>query len=139
MLRKLVRFMPWHLDWLDEHGEPGAFTAPHAVRVELMKQNSWTGIVDGSVMFCAGTVMQWPGRHTSWAVLHKDSGPHMLWITRMVRANLASVQGRIELTVRADFPQGMHWARLLGFIIESPVLEKYGPEGEDHVGYVRIN
>jgi hypothetical protein len=63
----------------------------------------------------------------------------MLLITKTIRRYLAQVGGRIELTVRADFEAGQRWVRALGFHIETPRLEAFGPEGEDHIGYVRFN
>lgn len=101
--------------------------------------NSWTGVVDGTPVVCAGTLQQWPGRHTAWAYVAKGTRPHMAWITERVRENLDGLKGRIELTVRADFAPGLRWARRLGFAVESPLLKMYGPHGEDHVGFVRIN
>ncbi len=61
----------------------------------------------------------------------------MLAITRAVKKQLQATPGRIEMTVRTDFPQGHRWAELLGFEQEA-VFKQYGPEGEDHVGYVRL-
>lgn len=140
MDRKIVPFKRWHYEWLDAVAEPGYTPLHPSVLAVLEQQKSYTGIVDGEVVFCAGTVEQWPTRHTSWAALHeKLSAQHILWITREVRAGLDRVKGRIELTVRRDFPQGMKWARLLGFHLETPLLACYGPEGEDHAGFVRIN
>lgn len=140
MDRKIVPFKRWHHDWLGESAEPGGFIKlSEMVRAQLETENSWTAVVDGRVIGCAGTVQQWPGRHVAWAVFAPDAGEHMLWITRSAIEHLAKVKGRIELTVRTDFPIGMKWARLLGFRVETPVLERFGPAGEDHIGYVRIN
>jgi hypothetical protein len=33
----------------------------------------------------------------------------------------------------------MKWAKMLGFRVETPLLTMFGPEGESHVSYVRIN
>jgi hypothetical protein len=52
---------------------------------------------------------------------------------------LAMVKGRLELTVRFDFDEGHRWAKMLGFKVETPVMPFYGPEGEPHSMYVRIN
>lgn len=140
MDRKVIPFKRWHYDWLGVGIEPGLARLHDSVLAHLEAQNSWTGVVDGEVVFCAGTTQQWPTRHTTWALLHETlSRQHMLWITREVIAGLDRVKGRIELTVRRDFPQGMKWARLLGFRLETPLLACYGPEGEDHAGFVRIN
>ncbi len=50
-----------------------------------------------------------------------------------------SVKGRMEFTVRKDFAAGHVFARLLGFEVETPCMKSYGPFGEDHVGYIRMN
>jgi hypothetical protein len=41
--------------------------------------------------------------------------------------------------VHAGFKDGKRWAEALGFSVETPVLRQYGPDGADHVGYLRIN
>lgn len=140
MLRKVVPFRSWHFEWVGDASEPGDVGLHPTVLAQLERENSWTCIVDGAVVMCAGTVKQWSTRHTSWALLNRElSPPHMRWLTQETRKNLAGVAGRVELTVRADFPQGQKWARLLGFEVETPLLKMFGPEGEDHIGYVRIN
>lgn len=139
--RRVVPFRHWHYDWLSS-GEPAeglAMSLPYATLLDLERQNSWTGVVDGLPMICAGTIPQWPGRYVAWAYVRRGTLPHLAWMTEAVRTNLAGVRGRIEFTVRADFKPGHRWARALGFEMETPCLRAYGPEGESHVGYVRIN
>lgn len=135
-------FCGHHYGWLAEagraaEGSPCA-TLSAATLAQLEKQNSWTGVVDGVPVVCAGTIVQWPGRHTAWAYVAQGALKHMPWITAEVLRNLESVRGRIEFTVRVDFPAGQRWAKRLGFEIETPLLKAYGPTGEDHVGYVRL-
>jgi hypothetical protein len=140
--RIVVPFKPIHYEWLCASGPSSdAYTVAQidAIAPQLMRENSWTGVVDGEPVVCAGTIKQWEGRHLAWAYLAQNTGPHMLWITREVRKALAKVQGRLEFTVRADFPAGMKWAEMLGFEIETPCLEAFGPQGESHVGFVRFN
>lgn len=140
--RLVVPFRAHHYEWLAESNptaDGGMFTVTDRVLMQLEQQNSWTGVVDGTPIACAGTYIQWPGRSTAWAYLGKNTAPHMKWITKAVLANLAGVKGRIELSVRADFPAGQRWARMLGFEVETPCLKAFGPQGEDHVGFVRIN
>lgn len=141
--RRVVPFKRWHYEWLVQRGP----RAEHDVRVlvgdmvleTLEKSNSWTAVVDGDPVACAGTLQQWPGRHLAWAYITRGTLPLMPWITEEVRKNLAGVKGRIELTVRKDFPVGQRWARTLGFEVETPVLKAYGPEQEDHISFVRFN
>lgn len=139
---RVVPFKAHHYEWLRESNptaDGGLFVATRSVLEQLERQNSWTGVVDGNPIVCAGTYQQWPGRHTAWAYLGKSTGPHMHWITKQVLANLEKLQGRVELTVRQDFPVGQRWAKMLGFRVETPLLERFGPQGESHVGFVRIN
>lgn len=139
--RRVVPFRAWHMGWVQDAGAAvggeGGLTAE--VLLSLERQNSWTAVVDGEPIACGGTMLQWPGRHIAWAYLNMSTGPHMRFVTRAVQEGLATVYGRIELTVRSDFEKGHRWARLLGFEVEAPVLKAFGPLGEDHVGYVKFN
>ena len=137
----VVPFKNWHYSWISARpsGEGSSIMPAPAIIAELEKCNSWTGVVDGEPVAIAGTLEHWRGRHMAWAYLADTSGPYMRWVTREVRKALDRVTGRIELTVRKDFPAGQRWAELLGFSVETPIMVGFGPEGEDHVGYVRHN
>lgn len=140
--RLVVPFKSWHYEWLAAKGPASdryTVKSIQAISSQLEACNSWTGVVGGDPVVCAGTLPQWPGRHIAWAYLAQNTGPHMLWITREVKKVLARVEGRVELTVRSDFPAGMKWAEMLGFKVETPLLKAYGPSGESHTGFVRFN
>lgn len=143
MDRSVVPFRGWHYERLADKipSADGMLTTwmPRDVLHQLEGQNSWTGTLDGEPFVCAGTMLQWPGRHSAWAYMGENTASHMLWITREVLKNLSRVKGRIELNVRCDFPAGQRWAKMLGFEVETPVMKGFGPDGEDHVGFVRIN
>ena len=139
---RVTPFRAWHMEWLTARGTPAdgvGLTLPPSALAEAERQNTWTGVWEGDPIAVAGTMLQWPGRHLAWAYLPLATGRHMRWITREVRSNLATLDGRIEMTVRADFAPGLRWAKMLGFEIETPLLRRFGPQGEDHVGFVRIN
>jgi hypothetical protein len=134
MERLVVPFKAWHYEWLKvDH------PVSEEALMQMQMQNSWTAVVDGEIVACAGTILQWAGRHTAWAYMRPETGPHMRWITRETRKVLEVVKGRIEMTVRKDFDAGHRWALLLGFSVETPVMKSYGPFGEDHTMYVRFN
>ena len=137
---KVTPFRRWHMQWLQQAGAAadGRFGYGIDVLMELEKQNSWTAVLDGTPVACGGTMLHWPGRHMAWVYFNPDTRPHMLALTRAVVHALSKVRGRVEFTVRADFKQGHRWAKMLGFSVETPLLKQYGPEGEDHVGYVRF-
>lgn len=141
--RRVVPFKHWHYEWLIGHEslEYGPWKPPVNAMSALERENSWTGVVDGEVVVCAGTIQQWPTRHVAWAYIAQRTGVrrHMPWITEETINALNRVKGRVELTVRVDFPAGQRWAQRLGFHIETPCLKMFGPEGEDHIGFLRIN
>lgn len=142
--KAIVPFKRWHLAWL-EAGGPAADSAGLLLGLDTLRYLEgtacWTAAVDGHPVACGGFLEQWPGRALAWMYLNKDSGPHMRWLTREVERKLDEMHGRLEMTVRADFKAGHRWAKMLGFHIENPpgLMEAYGPEGEAHVAYVRLN
>jgi hypothetical protein len=142
MNRIVVPFRSWHFEWLLAGGKPSdGFDikfSPEALR-QLERENTWTGVVDGDPVACAGTICQWPGRHSAWAYLGLNTGPHMLWLTLETAKRIATVKGRIEASVRSDFSAGQRWMKMLGFSVETPCMKSFGPQGEDHVGFVRFN
>ena len=135
-----VPFKRRHLEWLAADGSSEGMSVMSSDALKSMEcKDSWTIVADGSPVACGGTIEQWHGRHIAWAFLSEDSGPHMRYITRKSREIVAAPKGRVEMTVRCDFAAGHRWAPLLGFSVETPMLAMYGPEGEDHTGYVRFN
>lgn len=105
----------------------------------LERGNSFTLLVDDVPVACGGTIEVWKGHYNGWAYISRAAAPHMLRITRYTRQILKSAgPGRITATVVSEFKNGHKWAKLLGFSVETPRLEKYGPLGEDHVGYKLI-
>jgi hypothetical protein len=143
MIRSVVPFRSWHYRWLADQGpavdQIGDLVTNRAVLEQLESENTWTAAVDGTPIAVAGTMQLWSGRHMAWAHMTPATGPHMLWITQATLRNLERVSGRVELTVRSDFDAGHRWAKMLGFRVETPRMESYGPTGVDHVGYVRIS
>lgn len=135
--RRVVPFEIWHYEWVADAAAKQQ--VPPAALKQLECENSWTGVVEGKPVICAGTVRQWQGRSIAWAYVAKGILPHMAWVTEQVRRNLEGLKGRIELTVVASFKPGLRWAKQLGFAVETPLLRQFGPFGEDHVGFVRIN
>ena len=136
-----VRFEAWHIELLmrDKASDSIRFDYDANVMKNMELGNSWTLLAGELPIMCGGTLQQWPGRHTGWAFLNAHTGKHMLAATRCAHQVMNTAKGRIELTVRRDFAAGHRWARMLGFDIETYVMKRYGPDGEDHTGYVRFN
>jgi len=137
---RVTAFRRWHLDWLGPEAEGGDFQLPLEAARELeLSGLCQTVLYEDAPIACGGLAQIWPHRYQAWMLLDRRTGRHMPWITKQVSAYLQKVVGRVELTVRADFPQGQRWARMLWFELETPLLRQYGHDGADHVGYVRIN
>lgn len=92
---------------------------------------------DGRIIACAGIAVQDFGMGTLWALVSQDAGRHMVRLDKCVRRLLEIPQlRRIEASTLADFEPGCRWLELLHFEREG-VKRKYGPNGEDHMGYAR--
>lgn len=104
-----------------------------------LEGNAWSCWAGASVVACGGTIEVWPGRNLAWCLLTRPALGGIRQITNAAAEVVATPLGRVEATVRADYPRGHRWMEILGFELETPLLKQYGPHGEDHVGYVRIN
>ncbi len=138
---RVTPFKRWHVDFLLEKGDAeGGMTVIDSATLWQMEgqPNQWTLAWEGEPILCGGTLLQWPGRSLAWAFLNKQTGRHMTATTRQARRIVAWPKGRVDCTVRADFKPGLRWIEMLGFRAES-YHEKYGPLGEDHIGFVRFN
>lgn len=155
---RVVPFRRWHLAWVEEVGATeGGFYSPDTASLATLERlpNMWTLLYDDVPLSCGGIITCWPGRHECWAYLNRKTGRHMAFVTRVAKGKLLLVKGRLDFTVRRDFGPGHRWARMLDFYVEQmPGLEveklplnvvvpgqmrAWGPEGEDHVAYVRFN
>jgi hypothetical protein len=137
----LTRFQRWHVPHL---GDPAAGFSTFAQDFGMLQSleaapNNWTMFSGGEPIASGGTLELWPGRSVAWAHLGVVTAEHMLAITREAYRCVRRPQGRVEMTVRMDFPAGHRWAAMLGFKVETACLENYDPDGTDHVGYVLVN
>lgn len=137
----VTRFQRWHLTHVQDVAlEPCAWLQDPAVLRDLERAgNCWTVVADGLPVACGGTLTLWPGRSVAWAIIGATARAHIVGVTKIARDVLRRAPGRVECTVRADFEAGQRWACALGFRVETPCLAHYGPQGEDHVGYVMVN
>jgi len=135
------RFQRWHLEHLrtDAIEEQTYTHDPEMLRAMEQSPNTWTVVAEGEPVACGGTLELWPGRHLAWGILGDAAKRHVLAVSRVARDVVSRVPGRVECTVRSDFIPGQRWAKLLGFSVETPCLAHFGPLGENHVGFVRVN
>lgn len=132
-------FQPFHVDLLIAQG-----VQPHQQAEASLVPGSYASLPrvagqaltvfrdDGRVMLCGGVIPQAPGIGTLWALLSKDAGKHMLFLTRATRRFIGTQNyRRIEVTAESQWQTGCRWLQLLGFGYEGPCYG-YGPNGEDH-------
>lgn len=91
-----------------------------------------------SIVLCGGVLPTGPKQGVLWALLSAQAGQHMLFLHRATRRFIEiEPLRRLEASVEVGFPAGCRWLELLGFQYEGP-LNAFGPHGEDHVRYARI-
>ncbi len=105
----------------------------------LAAGDSYTAIMDGRVVACAGVQSMWEGRGDAWALIARDIGPDGMHemhyaVKRYLRASMLR---RIEAACDATFLQAHRWLMLLGFRYEGP-LAKYTPDGRDCLRFARV-
>lgn len=98
-----------------------------------------TGMHDGEVIFCAGAAKQWEKRHIIWSIMSHKAGKHMFGIVKaMMRLEpMYKGAGRLEIMVRADFPEGCRLVEKFFKFKLHHYEEKFLPDGSDALIYVR--
>jgi hypothetical protein len=131
---QVIRPVEWQLveqEWpIDEH-----------VAAMLATSLAITALRDGKPVACAGItdVPGWSGRATAWAMFSLDAGPCMASIVRKVRRAVAAHPARrIEAVCHERYKAGHHFLLMTGFVLETPRMRGYMPDGSDAAGYVRV-
>lgn len=98
-----------------------------------------TGMHNGNVVFCAGAIKQWENRHVIWSLMSSKAGKHMFGIVKALKRLMPMYAGagRLEVIVRADFPEGCQLIeKFFGFTFHH-YEERFLPDGADARIYVR--
>lgn len=135
-------FERWHYQAMREISPPNGAVADIAITYDMLlgleKQHSYTVLVDKVPIAAGGLIRLWETHYQAWTYMTHLAAPHILAITRAAKVGMQHVKGRITMTTPTFYKDGIRWAQILGFEIETPVLRKWGPFGEDHVGFVKI-
>ena len=87
----------------------------------------------------AGIMPMWSGTGLAWALLGLGWRKHARAITNeIIRVLDKTEMHRIELAVKVDFDAGKRWAKRLGFVLETPVARKWGPDQGDYSIFARV-
>lgn len=114
--------------------EPGDIDLAYGTRVAAHGR-AWTAERDGKVIGCGGLLEMFPTQALAWALLSRPMGNAMVAVTRQARRAMAEAQWpRVEALVRADWPEALEWAAVMG-MRQAAYLRRWGPMGVDHVLY----
>lgn len=130
------------LNGAQERDYAGAWNAATAARLLARGGRAFTlRDHDGTVLMVAGVLRVDESYGTAWAFLSAHSGPRMRWLTGKARGYLDTLMPshrRIDMLVRADFPQAARWAALLGFA-EEGAMPCAATDGADMLRFARVN
>lgn len=114
------------------------------VRAVAIPGLSFAALDGGYIHGAGGLVPIWPGRAIAWMLAGVFARPrHFLRGAAFTRAWLDEMQARpefrrIECHVLARFEPGLRFAEALGFVRETPPLEAWDPDGNDHIQFKRM-
>jgi len=136
----LIPFKPEHLTQINPRGIDlnnfDMFVENIKDHHEKDKESKFFSIAtDGKIAACGGVYSMWPGVGEMWL-----TGSDLIK-TKPIAFHKACIKGvkdilnigkwhRIQSVVRADFPEGIGWNKLLGFKVEA-LMKKYTPDGVD--------
>jgi hypothetical protein len=104
---------------------------------------AYTGLVDGKAVIFAGMVCPHPHIGMLWAILSEDCRKHLLPATRRVLSFMEAYKHlpRLETAVKRDFKEGHRWAKMLGFVNETPEtgMRNFSEDGHTYDLYARYN
>lgn len=114
----------------------------HMVRSALEVHDAITFTIHGEVLAIVGFQELYPRVGEFWAITSEACSLYPIAFHRKVFSllELFAAQNklkRVQMTVRADYPEGIRWAQALGFRYEG-LMEAYGPEGADYVMMGRV-
>lgn len=143
---KLIPFELEHLDRIQPQAAQATELLVKGVTSKEYTQNllstgpAITGISGDEVVFIIGKSEQWPGRHIIWSVMSKNAGKFMFGIVKSIKrlVDTAIGDGRIEVIVRADFPEGCRLVEKFFDFKFHHYEEKFLPDGSDALIYVRF-
>lgn len=131
----MIAPQPEQAEWFT--AKPGCFL-PASAETLFDAGPAWTAIDGNQILCCAGFGQISPWHVIAWAIMAPNIGAGMVAVTRYAREQIdAASYRRIEAIVRAGFPQGVRWARMIG-LTQVHTLRCWGDTCEDHLLFERI-
>lgn len=115
---------------------------PHtSVLAQAKSGPSFTAMVDGRPIGCAGMVFPWPGVGSTWMIVSEELGEHGLWMYRTVRKFLEDMVRmhslhRMEAVALVNSPRNQAFLEGLRFHVEQQgVARGFLADGRSVVRY----
>jgi RimJ/RimL family protein N-acetyltransferase len=142
---KIIGFQEWHISAIEKKwiysGDPELekhFLAASKSESCCM----YTVVIENRPIAILGLTKLWSGVGEIWGIIsdnvkEKPVAFHKA-VLRMIRLHAEKLNlRRLSLEVRADYPEGLRWAKSLGFE-EEGYFKKYGPDGADYKIFARF-
>ena len=149
---KVVSYQPEHLLAIDPRDyEAHYFSFLHNLEFYSKAvgfiDTSWTGMLDGKPVICAGTIPCHPGVGEVWLVFSTAYGvekPSRLWLETFKMISFGLEQQlevnkqfhRLQTAIDVDFHPGIRFAERLGFSNEV-TIKQYAPDKKDFYRFGR--
>ena len=142
---RLVRFEPWHLDWLDFNDINGLGLAPvvscEEAKMIAAHSISWTGMQDGCIVGCGGFTPLWKGVAELWLYLQPDAFKQKKLALKLLRHILNDIikrekYHRVQAIVLEKYIVGIRFAEFFKFKNEGLMIE-YTSNKENVYRYAR--
>jgi hypothetical protein len=105
------------------------------------RDNSFTGLAEGRVLFCAGVTAYWEGRGEAWAFFNRDLLPkYALKVIKSFKRYLRDIAPfqRIEASAEVDNESYQRFLVGLGFKKIVDCASRYFPDGKDATLYEMV-
>lgn len=135
---KVIPFKPEHLEQIELKENYIQGDCPKTI-----VNTAFTFESDGKIIAIIGGFPFVPGVIHWWAFISKHVRDYPIDFHKEVLKMLDWYEEnekprRMQFEVNCDYPEGQKWAESLGFRVEG-VMEAWGPRGEDHFLYGRVN
>jgi hypothetical protein len=118
--------------------------SPDYVAAATQRGMGWAALEGGYILGAGGLVSIWHGRAVAWMLPSIFARPrHFARAVRFARFWLDGMQRapefrRIECHVLNGFTAGVRVVARLGFVLETPPLEAWDQDGNDHLQFKRV-
>ena len=136
---ELVRYEPWHYEYLAERAGAEAYMGPGVVKffseAYLNMGMSYTISDNGNLLGCAGVVEMFKGVAEAWTMLSPEVKQAPMFLHRRTKRILHNIIEfkkfhRVQAVVNLTDERALQWIYALGFEMESR-MKGFNPDGSD--------